>query len=688
MNGETALVPTIDDATDASTGDEAMDGVADDQPSTSVDDNRNYALDVDVNAYFIQHIYPVLMQTRQNMITLHEEWKGVARMTTLSHDSTRKYIGRSDVYVPSYAKAKSTLVSSIMQGLFPSDDYMSVSDKERPQDSGAENALATKTYIQWEFEKNARLKGHIRQGVGERIDYGLWVLKYWYAKESSGFHQGRLAARTLASKTMTYEEFKGYRKREGLRVSVRSVYDWYIYPLNINEIDEATLIFEDADVSLGYIKERARTKEWENTEQAMNATVVSEHENTKQEREQEQTGSASSQTQFYDSDIGGVRTMTEIYCNVQLPDKAYMTGEPKIPVPCRLIATGDVLLQVIRNPTWLQCHPYLVDRDDPKPGNFFSKGTGKHIKGLQALVNDFTNQMNDNGSMGLNPMIIANPSTLASPITPIKPGGVWYTTDVANGIKFDRPPIEQIQYGMNLVQLYAGMIADHAGAPPVLQGTKGGSTATSTQILARNAANPLKDVIEDIETNIMDPLMFATWVLAQQYRDEKFMMEVMGDTGGWRPKSMDRSSLLGDFVFHWLASSQAANAAQRAEQAIRILQTMTPPVIQQLMQQGWVVDFQPLLKRLYQDALGYRDFDQFIKKPTMQPGMPGQPQMPGQPPMQGAPGASPGGPAPMTSAVQQASTADASSGNMAAGEDDVLGPMRQMVEDYTGSQPQ
>lgn len=683
MSGETALVPLIEEAQDVDHDDADMGGVAD-EASVAVDDDRNYALDEGVKAYFMQHIYQVLMQTRQNMISLHEEWKSVARMTTMSHDSTRRYVGRSDVYIPSYAKAKGTLISAIMQGLFPSDDFMNVSDRERPDQANQPNALATKTYIQWEFEKNAHLKAHVRQGVGERIDYGHWILKFWYAKESVGFRQGRLARGAISdamTKPLTYEEYKSYRKREGLRVSVRSVYDWYIYPLNINEIDEATLIFEDIDVSLGFIKERGRTKEWENVEYAINAPVISEHNNTQQERQIEQSNSTDSQSQYADSDIGAIRTMTEIWCNVRLPDKAYMTDEPKIPIPCKLVVAGDVLLQVIRNPFWFQCHPYLVDRDDPKPGHFFSKGTGKHIKGLQALVNDFTNQMNDNGTMGMNPMVIANPSTLASPITPIKPGGVWYTTDVANGIKFDRPPIEQIQYGMNLVQLYAGMIADHAGAPPVLQGTKGGSTATSTQILAKNAANPLKDVIEDIETNIMDPLMFGAWVLGQQYRDEEFMMQVMGDTGGWRPKSMKRGDLLGDFVFQWLASSQAANAAQRAEQAIRILQTMTPPVIQQLMQQGWVVDFQPLLKRLYQDALGYRDFDQFIKKPVQQMGPGGQPMPPGgQPPMPGQ--------NPMQSAVTQAPGADGQEQQMANGEGDTLGPLRQMVEQYTGDNNQ
>lgn len=684
MSGETALVPTIDEAQDAP-GDDGMQELV--QSSTSVDDARNYALDVDVNAYFIQHIYPVLMQTRQNMISLHEEWKSVARMTTLSHDSTRRYVGRSDVYVPSYIKARGTLTSAIMQGLFPSDDNMSVTDKERPQDSGAANALATKTYLQWEFEKNAHLKSHVRQGVGERIDYGHWILKFWYDKESAGYRQGRLGRLNPLTK-MNEETYHSYKKREGLRVSVRSVFDWYVYPLNINDLDEATLVFEDIDVSLGYIKERGRTKEWENVEQAKNATVVSEHQNTQSEREIEQTGSSSTQTQFEDSDIGAIRTMTEVWCNVQLPAAAYMKDEPHIPVPCKIVCTGDILLQVIRNPFWFQCHPYLADRDDPKPGNFFSKGTGKHIKGLQALVNDFTNQMNDNGTMGLNPMIIANPNTLASPITPIKPGGVWYTTDVANGIKFDRPPIEQIQYGMSLVQLYASMIADHAGAPPVLQGTKGGSTATSTQILAKNAANPLKDVIEDIETNIMDPLMFGAWILGQQYRNEEFMMQVMGDTGGWRPKSMNRGALLGDFVFHWLASSQAANAAQRAEQAIRIIQMMTPPVVQMLAQQGWTVDFQPLIKRLYEDALGYRDFDKFVKKAVapQQLGPDGQPP----PPQGGLPQGAPpdGGPAPMQSAVAQAGGADGQEQQMVDGEGDELGPLRKMVESYTGDSNQ
>lgn len=678
---QTNLVPTI-----------AEDEGPEDQLApfaTSVDDDRNWAEDEEVKAYIRQHVYPLLDQTRNDMIPLHEEWKATARMTTLTHDSGQRYKGRSNVYVPSYAKAKKIIVKSIMQGVFPSDDVTSVTDTERPEDAETPNALAVKTYLQWAF-KEAKLKNALKPGIGEFVDYGMMVIKFWQEKNSRGFKQGRKKF-DLATQ-MTKDDYSYMSKKFGLRVSARSAYDFYIFPMNINDIEEATLVFEDLDVSIGYIKERGRTKEWVNIDKALNAPFISEHLNTQQDRQSDQQGSVTNPTLHAGSDLGEIRMITEIWCEIQLPDSAYMEDEEVIPVPCKIIMAGDEIMQCVRNPFWFQRHPYLVTRDDPKPGNFFSKGTGKLISGLQYLMNDFTNQMNDNGIMAMNPMIIYNPSTMAGPLTPIKPGGMWATTDVTNGIKFDRPPGEQIQYGQALIQLYAAMIADHAGAPPVLQGTKGGSTATSTQVLARNAANPLKDTIEDIENDILNPLMLGTWILAQQYMPEEYMIEVMGDTGGWRPKSQKKEQLCGDFLMRWLASSQAANAAQRAEQGMKLLSALTPPLVQLLMAAGWTVDPQPLLKRVVTDAMGYRDFDKMVKRAPMQMGPDGQPMPPGQPlgppGMPPPPGGAPQpGQAPMVrSAAEQSNNPDPNASSMVNGEGDQLTALRQLVESETAGQ--
>lgn len=688
MNAQTPMVPNIADAPPSEGGGELPEVDAFMQEhSTSVIDPRNWAADEATVRYINEHIVNVLPQVRQDMSALHEEWRQVARMAALMHDSTQRYKGRSNVYIPSYASARTTLVSQLKQGLFPSDDFLGVTDKERPEDPATPNALAVKTYVKWEITKNARLRRYMQGFLGSFIDYGYAVLKYWYDKETTG-------PRTMALSRTNGTGIVGYKHkapvcREGLRVSARSVFDFYVYPYNIDDLNEAALVFEDIPVGRAYVQERQRKKEWENCDLMLEAQEIPEATQNQQEADSENLKAVTNRREHAGSDVADVLTVTELWCRMKLPKAAYMADEDAdAPIPVKIVLAGDIIAEVRRNPFGHQRVPYLVHRDDPKPGSWFSKGKGHRVKGIQHLVNDFSNQMNDNGTLAMNPMVILNPTTMAGPITPFRPGGIWQTTDVQNGIRFDRPPIEQVQYGMNLVQLYAAMLADHSGATPSLQGkSAGGSgkTATGMQLLQKNAVTPLKDNVEDIEDMIMSPLIEAAWELGQQYRDEKFMIEVMGDTGGWRPKSMTKDQLQGDFLLEWLASNQQANAQQRAQQGMQFLQALTPPLVQLLMQNGYQVDPYPLMKRIYQDALGFRDFSQFIKKlpPQMQgmvgpdgqpmPGQPGQPPVPGQGDARSAAIQNPEGAAP------DASTA-------ADGEADAFAEMRRRVEEMTSEQ--
>lgn len=664
---QTAVVPDLEEA--------APDDPLFTLASNSVDDQRNWALDETTKRYVEEHVISMLETIRSDMTALHEEWAAIARMTTMTHDEGQRYRGRSNVYVPSYAKARATLITSISQGMFPSDDYVSVTDKERPNDAEPVNALAVKTWLKYQFEKVAKVRKNMKPFIGQLIDYGIAIGKTWYDKTPA--KSGKRAKVRMPNGGSKY---RSTNHHEGLRFSTRSVFDWYVYPYNINGIEEATLVFEDLPVSRAFLRARERADLWENVDKALGAPEISEHTRTQNETTAEHMGTVQSSREFSGSDVGEQLTITEVWCDLVLPRAAYMEDEePGVPIPCKLVLAGDVILQCVRNPFWHQLPPYVVVRDDPKPGNFFSKGKGHLIQGLQYLVNDFANQMNDNGIMGMNPMIIANPSTLAGPLTPLKPGGVWMTTDVQNGIRFDRPPIEQTQYGMQLIQLWASMVADFSGATPTLQGSKGAKTATSTQILQKNAMNPLKDLVEDIEESVMTPLMFMAWVLGQQYEDEKMMVEVMGDTGGWSPKSMTRDQLCGDFIFQWMASAQAANQAQRAEQGMRLLAALTPPLVQMLAQAGHTIDPYIVLKRVYQDSLGYRDFDKFVKANQMPPGMAGLPGQEGA----GPEALPPGGP---RSAVEQAAGAGPEASTMAPGEGDELDPIRQAIEAQTAMQ--
>lgn len=336
-------------------------------------------------------------------------------------------------------------------------------------------------------------------------------------------------------------------------------------------------------------------------------------------------------------DLSRILTAQECWLDMPVPDSDYADDEEKgSPVPCKVTLIGGVVVEARRNPFWHQKKPYLVSRMKTFPGSFYPKGSGAMGRFLQYLVNDFTNQLNDNGTYAMNPVAMVNPNTLAGPLPSMAPGAVFQTTDPANGVKFDRPPVEQLQYGKLLVDMYMGMLFDVAGAPPILQGTnsgKGARTATSAQILQKNATNPIQDVVEDMENDVLIPAMHMSWSFGNQYRTEPLVDELNGEM-----MSISPEDLMGDVTMKFLASSQAANQQQRAQQAMMLLQTIGP-LVPLLQQNGKIADPTILLKRIYTDGFGFRNFEEFIKQAPMQMGPPGAPGAPGQPPPgMGAPG--------------------------------------------------
>jgi hypothetical protein len=204
---------------------------------------------------------------------------------------------------------------------------------------------------------------------------------------------------------------------------------------------------------------------------------------------------------------------------------------------------------------------------------------------------------------------------------------VWDLLD-EKGITFDRPPTEQVGVGMQLMQMYLGAAQDFGGAPPILQGQKGAKTATTSQLLQRNAMGPLQDLIEELESEVMLPLVESTFSMCQQFMSDEVMVRVAGKLARVSPEDLSINP-----VFRWLASNQAMNAQQRAQQAMMLLQAV-PGMMPLIQANGYMVNPVPLIEKVYSDGFGFRGFDQFIHK--MDPAQM-QAMQQGAPPQHGEP---------------------------------------------------
>lgn len=631
------------------------------------DSETNFADDRASLDWLNANVLSLLSQVRDDATSQHAEWGSIRRMALLVKDETSAYTGQSQAYLPVYQKARETRVSHLSRGLFPTDTYIDTAAVDPAREADAQTA---KAWMTEQMERSAKLRAELKPFLRSLCDYGLGVAKVWWEKPIAPVKATRMTRLPGIEQMLHTYGQPGQAAAwsgEGCKFKARSVFSWYVWPTSVNSIEEASLTFEDIQVSKQYVDQMGKAGIWKNVEQ-INAGTNSENFNTELQAQLEETrGSSLAAVDLRAGDLANWTILTECWFMMPIPRALYTPNEvPGCPVPVKAVFAGGVLVEVRRNPFWHQKPPYVMQRMNETTDSFYTVGMGRSMLSVQGLINDMVNQTNDNGIYGLNPIVKYNPNLIVGPLEPFAPGKMYGMTDT-NAMVFDRPPIEQLQYGVMILNQLISYANDLTGVPAVLQGSgaKGGArTATGSQILQSNVKGELQDLIEDIEQRVLQPTMQMFHSLGQQYESSERYLAISGG----EKLQFTRDMLEGEFTWKWVASSQAVNQQQRAQQALTFLQSAVNPAVLQLLQmQGKMLNPEPLLRRIYEDGLGQRNFDRVITQAGPPQGMPG----PGGP--QGMPGMGPGGPGgpggppggEPRSAVEQAA---GGSGPMAPGE--------------------
>lgn len=602
----------------------------------------NYAKDEQLVLRAKNEIWPLIDQSRRDRKGIEEDWMQIQRMSNMQHDGNQKYIGRSNAYLPVHAKNIITQNTALSRGLFPSDEYLDASVRSVTE-MDKDKAIKAKHYMQYQFEKIAKARVHMKLYSRQLLDMGFSVLKFWYrkpqkyAKVKQGYTIPGLAA------GLSLPDFATDTRDQGLTISARSIFNFYAFPFTAATLDECTLHFEDIQMSRAELTHFFKIGEWVNPYAMEAAPTMQDMQSANAElawlkSAPPEAGEAKG------TKLGDLRVVTEAYTFMELPASEYTEYDsPGCPLPVRIIFLGAEVVSIRRNTSFHQSSPFLGQSMNASPGFMLGYGPGKMIAPLQYLANDFINQTNDVCIYGLNPVVKAVPGKLIGGLRAMAPGTVWYMNEL-DAVDIIHPPTDQVQWGLQMAQLMLSMGQDFGGAPPIMQGTnagKGAKTATSSQILQHNSQMPLQDLVEDIEQAVTIPLCEKFWKLAQQHAPDSVLARVFGVT-----REITRDDLQFDAEWEWKASSQSANAQQRASQVTSFLQALMP-VIPLLQQSGIPINVRPILQKIWTDALGNRGFDDIIPPGTpplasTMPGMPGAPgALPGGTPPEAVPGGRP-----------------------------------------------
>ena len=636
---------------------------------------ENFADDKTAKAWIEDNLLPLISDAESMGTEQRAEWSAIREMLYLRHAADRGYKGESDAFLPIYAKASDTRTSHMSRALFPTDQVVDVVKEDSDvDDMGDEETV--KAWMQYQIEREAKLRLNMKKFLRQLNDYGFSVAKVYWHKPQEADKEVRLQKVLAAG---TYGNLSA-ANCEGARFLTRDVFGFYMWPTTVDDAQQASLVFETMPISKQDADLRFKNGTWKNESEAGFPDTSAEYEQDLQQNVDLVTGEGSTPVNSASrGELGTWGYVKECWFRMPVPAKLYGPGEVKgSPVPVKVVLVNGIPVEATRNPFWHQRTPYVTHALNQRPASAYGVGLGRMGLELQTLINDTANQTQDNVTYGLNPMLIVNPNQLVGNANVvIKPGGVINTLEPANGVKWDRPPVEQMQYGNQQLNTLVSFMNDLLGTPPILQGTgsKGsGKTATGSQILQNNVKSDMQDVIEDVELAVLIPTMEMVYMLGQQYEKDERWIAIAGQP----PIRFTRDAFLGQFKFRWLASSQTANQQVRAQQAMMFMQ-MLPGVLPLLQAQGKMVNPEPLMKLIYSTLIGGRDFDKIVVPLPMPPMMPG---MPGAP----APGATPGeennpGGDRARSAVEQA---PGGSGEVAPGEAEDFMNVRAGADEMAG----
>ena len=579
-------------------------------------EKRNYAGREDVQKRVKAELLPYLQYIRDQRKTLDADFDAYHNAWALQHQE-QSYTGRANIYVPAVRRATEALIGQTSTALFPTEDYFGVA-AQGPTATEAD-AAEVKAVLRYDLEDVVKLRAKRKEFLRQLLITGSSPVKVAWRNNRRVSLRPR---RTELAKVIEIAEADDVT-RVGPEFRVVNLRKFWAWPDNVDGLDETEIQFEDFDLDEWTLKRRAKRGLYLNVEEAIATAKKSPGgEDARSQTDYRGIGDSIEQaSQLGPRHVG----FSEVWTDFDLDGDGDMQ-------PCFIVvSTEGVCLRASRHPYWHQMPPYLMGRIDTMTGELYGHSRIEAARFLQALLNDQTNQAIDTATLILNPVLqvitggVLDPSTIT-----FGPGAQWLVNQ-PNAVSPVPMPVELVSASQANASITFQMIMDAMSAPPILQGKQGESrgarTATGIQILQRNALTPLQDTVEDLELQVLEPAMKMLWQLEQQFRESGVWAKITGS----EKKLVDPSQILGDFDFRWLASSQVSNAQARAAQSIQLLQVVGQ-ILPLLQAEGIQVKPSVLVKRLYTDALGYKNADEFLKEmgvvPQMMPNVGGGPGVP------------------------------------------------------------
>jgi hypothetical protein len=595
---------------------------------------KNLALDPLIAERVKNELVPLVRRTRQDRQVLRERWLRYYRIWGLRHDF-QGYRGRTNTYFPLGRRWVEQWVTRLKRDLFPDQDWFACRALREDFEARVPAKVALQKY--W-MRRHMRLRQHALPWLRQLVMYGTSPARnVWRAVE----HEQTVLRDVLdddgTPSGKTIEQVEKVADFLGPTFEPVDLFAFYVWPPTAQGLDEATLTFEDRCVPRSRVYALAdRPLDPSKPENGNVYEGVNELAALYDDAIAYRTGGGSRDPSKYEAlaqRLADKGFTAPLDANVpaalrplDLTECMWLVDLEDDDEPARYLVTlgaDELPLRVQRRPFWHGGSQWLCGRFVQVAEEFYGRGLCELFDYMQYFVNDLGNQSGDAFIWSTNPIAVIDIGAVQDPTSlRMAPGAKWLANPA--GVQFTTPPQGAAQAGFEAVSQYVGL-ADTLVAPTPARpvGTVSQQGAQDSAGLAAQLADSavdLRAVVENLEDDVLVPLLERSDILTQQCLDRDVILKVAGADGlELVEHPITVADLVGEYEWEWLGTTNALNQQVRAQQMVQGISLLVQVPQDQLAAQGVTVDWPYVLRTFWSVGLGLPDADRVVKSAKLEP---------------------------------------------------------------------
>lgn len=209
--------------------------------------------------------------------------------------------------------------------------------------------------------------------------------------------------------------------------------------------------------------------------------------------------------------------------------------DPEKTYPCEVWLIGSVVIKATLNYDPLGRRPYYATSYEKIPGAYWGNGVCDLVRDPQSMCNASARALSNNMGIASGPQVGFNVSRLPAgeDLTQMYPWKIWQFkagefNDGTQPLNFFQPQSNAAEL-MAVFEKFSTLADEYSGIPRYMQGehTPGvGRTSSGLAAMINNASKALKQVISNVDVDVMEPLLQVRYQRNLRYSDDP---DLIGD---------------------------------------------------------------------------------------------------------------------------------------------------------------